>query len=202
MVNYSVLKHVIPSDVIEELLEVTTKYRLNDPLRLSHFLSQCSHESRNFTKTEENLSYSTDRILVVFKKYFPTKELALQYTRKPEKLGSRVYANRMGNGSEESGDGYRFRGRGYIQLTGKVNYTNFCKSVSDNVLLNPDLVATKYPLTSAAWFWNQKDLNEIADQGNSEVQVREITKKINGGLIGLEDRIRLFNKFYNLINEY
>lgn len=199
MINYSVLKGVIPSQVISELLEVTTKYKLNSPLRLAHFLAQCSHESNNFRSVEENLNYSQDRLLVIFKKYFPDKELARIYAHQPRKLASRVYASRMGNGAEDTEDGWRFRGRGYIQLTGRENYAAFDKEVNDNLLLNPDLVATKYPLTSAAWFWNSKKLNDIADLGPD---VSLITKKVNGGLIGLEHRIQLFNNYFKLINEY
>lgn len=201
MINYSVLKGVIPNSVMQELLAVTTEYRLNSPLRLAHFLAQCAHESANFSVVEENLSYTADRLLVVFKKYFPTKEIANQYARNPKKLASYVYANRLGNGGEETEDGWRFRGRGFIQLTGRDNYANFDKTVNDNIILNPGLVATKYPLTSAAWFWKLKKLNEIADLGASDNEVALITKKVNGGYIGLAERIKLFNQFYKLINE-
>lgn len=201
MINYSVLKGVIPNNVMHELLDVTTEYRLNSPLRLAHFLAQCAHESAKFSVVEEKLSYTADRLLVVFKKYFPNREFANQYANNPKKLASYVYANRLGNGGEETEDGWRFRGRGYIQLTGRDNYANFDKTVSDNIILNPDLVAIKYPLTSAAWFWRLKKLNEIADLGASDNEVSLITKKVNGGYIGLAERIKLFNQFYKLINE-
>lgn len=182
-----------------EIPEVMEKFQINTPLRLCHFLAQCGHESNNFKATQENLNYSAKGLMGIFKKYFPTEAKALQYERKPEKIANLVYANRMNNGDEASGDGWRFRGRGYIQLTGKANYTEFNKSVSKNVVANPDLVATEYPLLSAAWYWNSRNLNASADKGHTEAVVTEITKKVNGGTIGLADRLKHFKEYLALL---
>lgn len=202
MINYANLREVLPANVYEELMDVVVKYKLNSPLRLAHFLAQCSHESANFKKTEENFNYkSVDRLVKIFKKYFPTEEIAYFYIGHPEAIASRVYASRMGNGSEESAEGWIYRGRGYIQLTGKSNYIAFDKEVNDDIVLNPDLVKTKYPLLSAGWFWNYNKLNNLADKGATREDVCAITKKVNGGYNGLEERITLFFKFYQLLNK-
>lgn len=193
------LEAAIPPAVVGQIPEVMEKFAVNTPLRLAHFLSQCAHESWNFTAVRENLNYSVESLQKVFKKYFPTPELAQQYARQAEKIGNRVYANRMGNGPEESGEGYRYRGRGYIQLTGKVNYISFDKVVPENIVENPDLVASKYPMLSAAWFWNSRNLNKVADQGSTPQVVEQVTKVINGGTNGLDDRLKQFNKFYSLL---
>lgn len=193
------LKGHVPDTVIAQIPEVMEKFQINTPLRLCHFLSQCGHESGNFKAVNENLNYGAKGLLGLFKKYFPTEDLAKQYERKPEKIANRIYGGRMGNGPEASGEGYKFRGRGYIQLTGKDNYSAFDKVVADDIVANPDLVATKYPLLSAAWFWNSRGLNAIADKGASDVEVTGITKKVNGGTIGLEDRIKHFKEFYALL---
>jgi len=131
----------------------------------------------------------------VFGKYFPNEVLAKQYERKPNTIANRVYANRMGNGDEASQDGSKFKGRGYIQLTGKQNYTAFDKFVEEDILANPDLVATKYPLLSAAWFWDSRKLNALADKGKSDDDVKAITKMVNGASNGLDDRISKFKLF-------
>ncbi len=123
------------------------------------------------------------------------------YARKPEKIANLVYGNRMGNGPEATGEGFKYRGRGYIQLTGKVNYQSFDKVVDEDVTANPDLVATKYPLLSAAWFWNSRTLNALADKGATDADVTAITKKVNGGTHGLEDRIAKFKKFYGVLTK-
>jgi len=136
----------------------------------------------------------------VFKKYFPNEALAKQFERKPNAIANRVYANRMGNGDFNSGDGSKFKGRGYIQLTGKDNYSAFDKVVDDNILENPDLVATKYPLLSAAWFWNKNGLNALADKGGTDLDVTAITKRVNGGTHGLADRITKFKTFKQLLS--
>ncbi len=175
------------------------KFQINTPLRLCHFLAQCGHESGNFKAVNENLNYGAKGLRGVFPKYFPTDALAAEYERKPEKIANKIYGGRMGNGPEASGEGYKFRGRGYIQLTGKDNYSAFDKVVAEDITANPDLVATKYPLLSAAWFWNSRKLNEIADKGATDAEVTAITKKVNGGTIGLDDRIKHFKEFYNLV---
>ena len=171
---------------------------INSKLRKAHFLSQCAHESGNFTFLSENLNYSADGLLKIFPKYFD-KALALSYARNPQKIANRVYANRMGNGDEKSGDGWKFKGRGYIQLTGKNNYVAFGKAINEDIAANPDLVATKYPLLSAAWFWSSNSLNALADKGADDASVTAITKRVNGGTIGLPDRIKHFKEYYTLL---
>jgi putative chitinase len=193
------LKGHIPDTVLTQIPLVMEKFQINTPLRLCHFLAQCGHESGNFKAVSENLNYGAKGLLGTFKKYFPTEAKAKEYERKPEKIANLVYANRMGNGTESSGDGFKFRGRGYIQLTGKDNYAAFDKVVEENITENPDLVATKYPLLSAAWFWNSRALNTLADKGATDTDVTAITKKVNGGTIGLPDRIKHFKEFYELL---
>ena len=190
--DISKLKGHVPDAVIAQIPEVMEKFQINTPLRLCHFLAQCGHESGNFKAVNENLNYGAKGLLGLFKKYFPTEAKAKEYERKPEKIANLIYGGRMGNGPEASGEGYKFRGRGYIQLTGKDNYSAFDKVVAENILETPDLVATKYPLLSAAWFWNSRKLNELADKGATDAEVTSITKKVNGGTIGLEDRIKHF----------
>lgn len=198
VINLSALKGNIPESVYEELFDTATRFNLNSPLRIAHFLAQCHHESMGFSRKEENLNYSAERLLQVFPKYFNPDQAKL-YARNPVIIASRVYANRMGNREEDSGDGYRYRGRGYIQLTGHDNYKAFDLAVSDDVVGNPDFVAMKYPLFSAGWFWNSRRLNDLADLGADQQVVADITKKINGGYHGLEDRVNQFNKFYGLV---
>ncbi len=197
--NLDKLKGHIPDGVIGQIPEVMEKFAVNTPLRLAHFLAQCGHESGGFRLTQENLNYSAKGLMGIFKKYFPTLALANAYQRQPQKIANRVYASRMGNGPEASGEGYKFRGRGYIQLTGKQNYTAFDASVPESIVDNPDLVATKYPLASAAWFWNKNGLNKIADEGATDAVVTKVTKRVNGGTIGLPDRIKHFKEYHKLL---
>jgi putative chitinase len=175
------------------------KFGITNPLRLAHFLAQCGHESGGWKATQENLNYSSKGLMGIFKKYFPTLTLAEQYARKPEAIASRVYGGRMGNGAEATKEGFKFRGRGYIQLTGKDNYSAFDKFVPEEILANPDLVAIKYPLMSAAWFFNKNGLWSICDKGADQGTVTAVTKRVNGGTIGLPDRIKHFNEYYNLL---
>lgn len=193
------LKGHLPDGVIEQIPQTADTFGINTSLRLAHFLAQCGHESAGFKAVSENLNYSKAALQAVFKKYFPDETTAAQYERKPEKIANKVYANRMSNGDEASGDGWKFRGRGYIQLTGKNNYSKFNESVEEDILETPDLVATKYPLLSAAWFWSSNGLNELADKGATEADVTAITKRVNGGTIGLEDRIKHFEEYYHLL---
>ena len=193
------LKGHIPDAVISMIPETAAKFNINTPLRLAHFLAQCGHESGGFKATSENLNYSAKGLNGIFKKYFPTLESALPYERKPEKIANKVYANRMANGTESSGDGYKFRGRGYIQLTGKDNYTQFGKAIGEDILSNPDVVSGKYALLSAAWFWSKNGLNNLADGGSTDAVVTSITKRVNGGTIGLADRIKHFKEYYHLL---
>jgi putative chitinase len=197
--NLAKLKGHVPDSVIAQIPFIESNYKVNTLLRLSHFLAQCGHESANFRAVKENLNYSADGLNKTFKKYFPTLESAKDYARQPERIASKVYANRMGNGNEASKDGFKYLGRGFIQLTGKANYLEFDKSVPEDIMVNPELVANKYPLASAAWFWNKNGLNEIADKGATDAVVKSITKRVNGGTIGLADRIQHFNEFYSLL---
>jgi len=197
--NLAKLKGHVPDSVIAQIPFIESNYKVNTLLRLSHFLAQCGHESANFRAVKENLNYSAEGLNKTFKKYFPTLESAKDYARQPERIASKVYANRMGNGNEASKDGFKYLGRGFIQLTGKANYLEFDKSVPEDIMANPELVATKYPLASAAWFWDKNGLNAIADKGATDAVVKLITKRVNGGTIGLEDRIQHFNEFYSLL---
>jgi putative chitinase len=193
------LKGHIPDSVLAQIPDTAAKFNITNPLRLAHFLAQCGHESGGWKATSENLNYSSKGLMGIFKKYFPTLQLAEQYARKPIAIASRVYGGRMGNGAEPTQEGYKFRGRGYIQLTGKDNYKAFDGFVPEDILSNPDLVATKYPLMSAAWFFNKNGLWSICDKGSSEAIVTAVTKRVNGGTIGLPDRIKHFNEYYNLL---
>jgi len=193
------LKGHIPTAVIAMIPDTAAKFSINNPLRLAHFLAQCGHESGGFKATQENLNYSAKGLMGIFKKYFPTVALATAYQRKPEMIASRVYGGRMGNGAEATREGYKFRGRGYIQLTGKENYTAFGKSIGEDILANPDVVASKYALLSAAWFFSKNGLHKLADGGSSDVVVTQITKRVNGGTNGLADRIKHFKEYYYLL---
>ena len=196
--NVDKLKGHIPDTVIAQIPGVVDKFEINTSLRLAHFLAQTGHESGGFKAVSENLNYGAAGLQSIFKKYF-TAESAKEFERKPEKIANIVYANRMGNGPQASGEGYKFRGRGYIQLTGKDNYAAFDKTVEDDILANPDLIATKYPLLSAAWFFHKNGLHKIADEGATDAVVTKVTKRVNGGTIGLADRIKHFNEYNNLL---
>lgn len=200
MLDFSKIKNAIPERVFLELLPILIKYKIDTNLRFTHFISQCAHESAMFSKVEENLNYSKEGLLKVFPKYFD-EELAEEYARKPNLIANRVYANRIGNGDEDSGDGWNYRGRGYIQLTGKSNYKAFDTVCSEDIIDRPELVATKYPLEVSGWFWHTKGLNKLADEGITSETITKITKVINGGIHGLSDRVLLSNKFYNLLKQ-
>jgi len=193
------LKGHIPDAVIAMIPDTAAKFEINTPLRLAHFLAQCGHESGGFKATQENLNYSAKGLAGIFKKYFPTEAAAAPYARQPQKIASKVYGGRMGNGPESTGEGYKFRGRGYIQLTGKENYTAFGKSIGEDIISNPDVVASKYALLSAAWFFSKNGLHKMADGGATDAVVTSITKRVNGGTIGLPDRIKHFKEYYNLL---
>jgi putative chitinase len=197
--NLEKLKGHVPDAVIAQLPDTIAKFELNTPLRLAHFLAQAGHESGGFKAVNENLNYGAKGLLGIFKKYFPTEAKAKLYERKPEKIANLVYGGRMGNGPEASGEGFKFRGRGYIQLTGKDNYKAFDTVVPENLLESPDLVATKYPLLSAAWFFHKNGLHKIADKGATDAVVTEVTKRVNGGTIGLADRIKHFKEYHALL---
>lgn len=194
------LKGHIPDSVISQIPETALKFGINTPLRLAHFLAQCGHESGGFRATQENLNYSVKGLMGIFKKYFPTETLAEQYQRNPQKIASKVYGGRMGNGPESSGEGFKFRGRGYIQLTGKENYTAFGKSINEDMVANPDKVATHYPLLSAAWFFSKNGLHRMSDEGSTDAVVTKITRRVNGGTNGLADRIKHFKEYFHLLS--
>jgi putative chitinase len=189
-----------PASWAQSMNNVFPTYEINTPQRVAAFLAQCGHESGGWTVFEENLNYSAKGLNGIFKKYFPTLESAQPYERKPEMIANKIYANRMGNGGPESGDGYKYRGRGPIQLTGRSNYTQFAKDMFEdwqNVVENPDWVTSdrEFALMSAIWFWNKNKLNHEADIGD----IKTMTKKINGGYIGLDDRIKHYNEAIHLL---
>jgi putative chitinase len=200
MTNFKLtsLKGHVPDSVIAQIPDTAAKFGITTPLRLAHFLAQVAHESGNFKAVTENLNYSSDRLKQIFPRYFPGT-LNESYSRNPEKIANRVYSSRMGNGDEKSGDGWRYRGRGFVQLTGKSNYAAFDKTVDDDIINNPDLVATKYPLASAAWFFNSNKIWTICDRGADDATVTAVTKRVNGGTIGLADRIKHFKEYYSLL---
>jgi putative chitinase len=191
------VQHIIPrvknpQEWHTSLLEVLPQYDITDIARTAAFMAQCAHESGGFTMLSENLNYSAQGLMGVFKKYFPTLELANAYARQPEKIANRVYGGRMGNGPESSGEGWKFRGRGLIQLTGKDNYRRCSEYLFEDwtLLEVPDcLTQPYYALHSACWFWSANKLNSLADQQD----IRMMTKRINGGFIGLEDRVKHYN---------
>jgi putative chitinase len=171
----------------EALQQLLTDYNINTPLRVAHFVAQTAHESGNYVFVQENLNYKAASLMSVFKKYFPSLELAQQYANKPQMIANRVYANRMGNSDEASGDGWRYRGRGLIQLTGKDNYTFFAGSLGISVEEAAEYMATfEGAAQSACFFWEQNNLNRFADANDA----KGLTRAINGGYIGLEDRIK------------
>jgi len=162
-------------------------YDINTPSRVAAFLAQCAHESGGFRALKENLNYKAASLRRVFPKYFPNDDLATSYAGKQEMIANRVYGNRMGNGPEESGDGYKYCGRGLIQLTGKSNYQAFADSIETPVEDIPEYLATfEGAVQSACWFWESNNLNQFADKGD----ILTMTKRINGGTIGLEDRTK------------
>jgi len=172
------------------LEEVFAKYNMNTPERQAAFVGQCMHESGNFKTLQENLNYSADRMHIVWPSRFPTLDSAKPYDRNPEKIANKVYSNRMGNGNEASGEGYKYRGRGLIQLTGKDNYVNAAKALDADLVNNPELVSEpKYAALTAGWFWNKRNLNAEADAKD----YTGMTRKINGGVLGINERIARIN---------
>ena len=174
------------SKYLNALNEVLPSFEINTPLRICHFLAQVIHESGHLKANSENLNYSAQALSRVFPKYFPSNSLAEEYERKPEKIANRVYADRLGNGNEESGDGWKYRGRGLIQSTGKTNYKECGKALGIDLVSNPDLIVNDptVNIKSACWFWSKHNLNSLADKDD----ITAITKKINGGTNGLTDR--------------
>jgi putative chitinase len=192
------IRNKIPIQVADELSGVMKDFNITNSFRLTHFLAQVAHESGNFKFVRENLNYSAEGLLKVFPKYFDNNTAPL-YARKPEMIANIVYESRMGNGNRNTGDGWRFKGRGYLQLTGKTNYKAFGEFIGVDLLVNPDLVTTKYPLTSAAWFFEKNKLWAICDQGVDLATIRKVTQKVNGGYNGVSDRVTKTNIFLNLL---
>ena len=188
-------KHALTANMekyVPHLTELMQKYGIDTPLRQRHFLAQLLHESAGFSAVRENLNYSADALLRVFPKYFGNKQMADSYARQPEKIANRVYANRMGNGDEASGDGWRHIGRGLIQTTGKNNYLATSQHIfgDDRLLRQPELLESpQYAVQSAAYYWKQNNINRHADADNIEA----VTRAINGGLNGLDDRKKYYN---------
>lgn len=174
----------------QALVNNLPQYDIHTPERVAAFIAQCAHESGGFKRLKENLNYKWESLRRVFPKYFPTDDVAQEYAHKPEQIANRIYGSRMGNGDESSGDGFRYCGRGLIQLTGKNNYTKFAESIHMAVEEVPSLLETyDGAVKSACWFWSSNNLNQWADAGD----ILTMTKRINGGTIGLEDRIKHYN---------
>jgi putative chitinase len=192
--NLDGLAGKVPAGVIAQIPETAQDFGITTNLRLAHFLAQCALESNNFTATVENLNYRAARLMEIFPRFFRGVDPAA-FANNPEKIGNRVYANRMGNGDEASGDGFKFRGRGYIQLTGRNNYTSFSTFVGEDCVANPDLVATKFPLASAAFYFKSNNIWAICDRGADDGTVTQVTRAVNGGTHGLAERLQNFKKF-------
>jgi len=188
MVTSDQLKQLhIGEQWVDALNETFQRFNILTPLQQASFIGQCGHECGNFKILEENLNYRAETLMKLWKSRFPTIEVANEYARNPKKIANKVYASRMGNRDESSGDGFRFRGRGCIQLTGHANYFHAGQACGEDFVMNPDLVATpKYAAMTAGWFWSTHNLNKFADIRDFTM----MTKKINGGTIGLNDRIR------------
>jgi len=191
---------VDPQGWVTAMESVLPSHGINTPDRIASFLAQCGHESGGWTKFEENLNYGAPGLLSIFKKYFPNETVANQYARKPEMIANRVYAGRMGNGVPESGDGWKYRGRGPIQITGKSNITAFAKKLVPDwqkVIDNPALISSdkNISLLSAIWFWDTNNLNKYADAKD----IKGMTRVINGGYNGLDERIKLYNEAIHLL---
>lgn len=187
----------VPTQSVDTLIVEMNNAEINTPLRQAAFIAQIAHESSELNHLEENLNYSAERLMIVFKKYFPSKEIADQYARQPEKIANRVYANRMGNGDEASGEGYKYHGRGVIQLTGKDNYKRCAIDIQQPLVEHPEmLLQMECAIRSATWFWIKNGLNELADKQSFVA----ITKRINGGTIGIEERQKYYVKALQTLN--
>jgi len=195
------LKNLIRTNVdyvnwYNALIKVLPDYQIDTPERLAAFISQCAHESNDFTEIQENLNYKAESLMRTWPSHFPTMEIANQYAHNQEMIANRAYANRMGNGSESSGDGWKFCGRGLIQLTGRSNYQNFADSLQMNIDDVPAYLGTyEGAVQSACFFWENNNINEWADKRDN----KRITKIINGGDLGLEDRMKRYDEAYNIL---
>lgn len=184
---------------LSELNSSLPKFQINTAARVSGFLAQCGHESNDFKALSENLNYSQSGLRKVFGKYFPNDAIAYRYARQPAAIANRVYGGRMGNGGEASGDGYKFRGRGILQITGRSNYTKCSQALfnDDTLVKNPDLLTTpKYAVLTACWFWDSNKLNDICDKKDIVL----LSKRVNGGVVGLDDRIKRWNTALDILS--
>jgi len=182
---------------VDALNETFQRFNILTPIQQASFIGQCGHECGNFRILEENLNYRAETLMKLWKSRFPTIEIANEYAKNPKKIANKVYANRMGNRDESSGDGYRFRGRGCIQLTGHANYFHAGQACGEDFVMQPDLVSTpRYAAMTAGWFWDTHKLNQYADRQDFLM----MTKKINGGTIGLDDRIKHINHALDILN--
>jgi putative chitinase len=197
--DISKLQGQVPDLIYNELQNVVDQFEINDENRMANFLGQCDHESGGFERFVENLNYSGQALWSLFRSHFASEDEANSYARQPERIANRIYANRMGNGDEASGDGWKYRGKGCIQLTGKSNHEAFFSAMGLDADTDPDEVASEYPLVSAAWFWNSRNLNGKADGGTDNDTITAITKVINGGTNGLDDRIAKTGKYAGLL---
>jgi putative chitinase len=195
MINTQKLIAHIPNKVLSKIPNII---EIKSDLRLAHFLSQCAHESANFTRIFENLNYSAEGLRKTFPKYFNYDE-SIEYAHKPQDIANRAYANRLGNGNEHSGDGWKYRARGYIQITGKENYILASGFLGKDLTVNPDIMATEFALESAAWFFTKNNIWQLCDKGSDIATITAVTKKINGGSNGIASRIKLFNNIYSII---
>lgn len=197
LIDAGVCSAAIAGSWVNALNNTCDKYQIDTPLRIAGFLSQVGYESGGLKLTVENLNYSAQALQAVFGKYFTDDSQALAYARQPEKIANRVYANRMGNGDEKSGDGFKYRGRGLIQLTGKDNYTAFSNASGVDAVNHPELV--EFPdaaSLSAGWFWDTRHLNNYADAQD----VLGMTKRVNGGTNGIGDRQQRYKKLIDYFN--
>lgn len=194
------LKGYIPDDIIAQLPDVCVKFGIDGPLRLSHFLGQTREESENYTHLVENLNYSAQGLIATWPKHFPTLEIANQYARQPEKIANRAYANRSGNGDEGSGDGWKYRGRGALQTTGRDNYKALGNFLGVDLLSNPDIVATDYAMASAGFFFKNGNIWVICDRGVDLPTITKVTEEVNGGTLNLNIRVEYTQHIYNLLH--
>lgn len=189
----------VPDTLLQQLPAILTQFGIDGPFRLSHLLGQAKHESAGFVAVRENLNYSGTALWSLFHSHFSSLDEAVSYARQPEKIANRIYSNRMGNSDEASGDGWNYKGRGYLQTTGKSNYTALGKFLGVDLLSNPDLVATDYPLSSAAFFFSSHNLWSICDKGIGTDTITAITKAVNGGILGLQERTAYTQDFYHIL---
>ena len=198
--DISQLKGRLPDAIFNQLPDVIDTYEINTRARMSNFMGQCHHESEGFKDLVENLNYSGTALMGLFRSHFEDEADAGNYARHPEMIANRIYANRMGNGDEASGDGWKYRGKGCIQITGRTNTEDFFEAMGIDAAGDPMLIVSDYPLISAAWFWNEHKLNDLADAANHDA-VRAITKIINGGENGLEDRMKWVDYYSTLVTD-